>query len=283
MFAELSGYAMALQKKAEARPAEANAFPAPLFEFVAKTMADAKVRTDGSALIGTAEVKLEETVARVLMAVPDAALAARGPSAAENNLKQIGLAFHNYHDVYNHMPGNSYAKDGTPLLGWRVHILPYIEQQALHQKFKLDEPWDSPANKPWSETVVRVYQKPGRPTDQPWETYYRTFTSPKDAGEHRAWLTDGETKGPGIAHITDGTSNTFMVVEAGEAVPWAKPADLPYDGKLPLPRLGGSGGSFSVVFGDGSTRTFRRSSFDDVTLRRCISIADGNPVNIPDR
>ncbi|MBN9523059.1 DUF1559 domain-containing protein [bacterium] len=119
-------------------------------------MTDAKVRTEGTALVGTAEVKLEEAVGRVLMAVPDAALAARGPSAAENNLKQIGLALHNYESAYQYLPGNSYDKDGKALLSWRVHILPFLEQTALHQRFKLDEPWDGPNNKAVSETVVRT-------------------------------------------------------------------------------------------------------------------------------
>jgi hypothetical protein len=261
----------------------ANAYPAPLFEFVAQTVAGAKVQADGPALVAGAEVKLEEAVGRVLTALPDAALSPRGASAAENSLRQIGLALHNYHDVNAHFPANVYDKDGTPLLSWRVQILPYMEQTQVFQRFKLDEAWDSPANKVWSQTVIRTFQTPGRPTNQPWETYFRTFTSPKDAGEHRAWLVDGERKGPTFANVTDGTSNTFMVVEAAEAVPWAKPDDLPYDGRLPLPRLGGAAGSFAVVFGDGSTRTFRRSAFDERTLRHCISIGDGNPVNIPGR
>jgi hypothetical protein len=283
-FAELAGYAKAQQKKAEARPAEANAYPAPLFELLAATMTDAKVRTAGAALTGTAAVKLEEAVSRVLMALPDAAMAARGPSAAENNLKQIGLALHNYESAIGHFPGNVYAKDGTPLLSWRVQILPYIEQANVFQRFKLDEAWDSPANKAIAQTVIRTFQVPGRPTAQPWETYFRTFTSPKEvAGPGRAWLTDGEAKGPVIAGITDGTSNTFLVVEAADAVPWAKPDDLPYDGKMALPRLGGPNGAFAVLFGDGSTRTFRRATVNDNTLRAAITINGGEVVSLPDR
>jgi hypothetical protein len=58
-----------------------------------------------------------------------------------NNLKQIALAMHNYHDVHRGFPAAaSYSKDGKPLLSWRVHILPYIEQQPLYNQFKLDEP-----------------------------------------------------------------------------------------------------------------------------------------------
>ena len=40
-------------------------------------------------------------------------------------------------------------------------------------------------------------------------------------------------------HITDGTSNTFGVVEAGPPVAWTKPADIPFDPKKPFPKLVG--------------------------------------------
>ncbi len=62
-----------------------------------------------------------------------------------NNLKQIALAYHNVHSATNTFPPPAIAdKDGKPLLSWRVAILPYVEQQELYNKFKLDEPWDSP-------------------------------------------------------------------------------------------------------------------------------------------
>src|SRR5206468_5253686 len=84
-------------------------------------------------------VPLEEAQARVLQ-----------PSRQEhvNNLKQIGLAMHSYHDVYKRLPSGAVQdKDGKALLSWRVHLLPFLEQEALFKEFKLDEPWDSDNNK----------------------------------------------------------------------------------------------------------------------------------------
>ncbi|MCR9120515.1 MAG: DUF1559 domain-containing protein, partial [bacterium] len=73
-----------------------------------------------------------------------AARAAARQAQATNNLKQLGLAMHNYHDVYTHFPAAYTAdKEGKPLLSWRVHLLPFIEGGALYEKFHLDEPWDS--------------------------------------------------------------------------------------------------------------------------------------------
>ena len=73
-----------------------------------------------------------------------------GPTCAQcvNNLKQLGLAFHNYLSANNAFPKAAITdKQGKPLLSWRVAILPYIDQRDLYNKFKLDKPWDSPHNK----------------------------------------------------------------------------------------------------------------------------------------
>jgi len=102
-----------------------------------------------------------------------------------------------------------------------VHLLPYMEQSALYQRFKLDEPWDSPNNKPLSQLVIKAFTVPGRPAAKPWETYWRGFVGPKDVKpEHRPWLLEGQTKGPAFPAIfTDGTSNTILVAEAEESLP----------------------------------------------------------------
>src|SRR5207253_6386188 len=86
-----------------------------------------------------------------------------------------------------------------------------------------------------------------------------------------------------FASITDGTSNTFCIVEAGEAVPWYKPDVLAYDGKLPLPQLGGKGASrFLAAMGDGSIRVISTKT-DEKTLRALITINGGEVVSLPDR
>src|SRR5262245_39481877 len=86
---------------------------------------------------------------------PEAGVLQRPRSS--NNLKEIGLALHNYHAAHNHFPPAAICdKDGQPLLSWRVAILPYIEQANLYRQFKLDEPWDSEHNKQWSAVVVKL-------------------------------------------------------------------------------------------------------------------------------
>ncbi len=100
--------------------------------------------------------------ALLLPAVQAAREAARRAQCV-NNLKQIGLALHNYHDTTNGFPAAAItSKDGKPLLSWRVAILPYIEQQELYNQFHLNEPWDSPHNKTLIARMPVAYNCPSR-------------------------------------------------------------------------------------------------------------------------
>jgi uncharacterized protein (TIGR03067 family)/prepilin-type processing-associated H-X9-DG protein len=189
-----------------------------------------------------------------------------------NNLKQIGLAMHNYHDQHKTFPAAAiYSKDGKPLLSWRVAILPYIEQDNLYRQFKLDEPWDSPHNIKLLDALPKIYAPVGKQAPDKKSTFYQVFTGPKT-------LFEG-SKGSKFTQIKDGTSNTVLAVEAGKAVPWTKPDDLEYKAGQALPRLGGQfGGGFNMLLADGSVR-FVPAGFNENVLRHLITIADGQPVD----
>ena len=67
---------------------------------------------------------------------------------ASANLKRIAIAFQEFHDVRSHFPADIRTRDGKPVLSWRVAILPSLGHGELFKEFHLDEPWDSPHNKP---------------------------------------------------------------------------------------------------------------------------------------
>jgi hypothetical protein len=188
---------------------------------------------------------------------------------SEHNLKELVLAMHNHNDVYRTMPAAAiYSKDRkTPLLSWRVALLPFLEQGDLYNQFKLDEPWDSPHNIRLLSKMPKVYA-PVRGDAPPNCTRYQVFTGPKTPFNGPF--------GPRIpASFPDGTSNTILVAEADDAVPWTKPADLVVSPNAPLPRLGGVwGDGFLVAMADGSTR-FVSNRVSETTLRLAIDPADG--------
>ena len=102
-------------------------------------------------------------VALLLPAVQQAREAARR-TQCKNNLKQIGIALHSYHDVYKTFPPAYIPdEDGKPMHSWRVLILPFIEQQALYEQYDFNEPWDGPNNSQLANVVISVYQCPSSP------------------------------------------------------------------------------------------------------------------------
>jgi RNA polymerase sigma factor (sigma-70 family) len=181
------------------------------------------------------------------------------------NLKQIGLGLHTYHDVNGHFPARAaFDNDDKPLLSWRVLILPQIGEEDLYKEFKLDEAWDSAHNKKLLEKMPKIYAPVRGKPKAKYATYYQVFDG---AGS----IFDG-TQATRIADILDGTSNTIMAVEAANAVPWTKPEDIPFNKDKPLPKLVGNQFTkgFHGVMADGSVHLFRKD-FDEETLRMAIT------------
>ena len=238
------------------------------------------VKRNGSDLTASVDLPKELAVAAgglfavsaglLLPAVQKVRQAAERMSSA-NNLKQIALAIHNYHDANGHLPNDITDKNGKPILSWRVAILPYIEQDNLYRQFKLDEPWDSKNNKPLSQAIVKVYLSPQAPLANPaGMTHYQGFVGPGTGFEPGKKLKFDD--------FLDGTSNTIMVVETAEAVEWAKPGGIPFDPNKPLPKLKGAGqpNILQAALCDGSVRSINLKSVTEKTLKNAITRNDGN-------
>src|SRR5262249_43882560 len=129
----------------------------------------------------------------------------------------------------------------------------------------------------------KIYSSPVEQPPQPHYTFLQVFVGPGTAFE--------DPRGLRLAKdFPDGTSATFLVVEAGEAVPWTKPADLTYDPKEPLPPLGGifRGGNmwsgwnrskgFNVALADASVRMYFRQP-EDGYIRGLITRNGGEKVD----
>lgn len=118
-------------------------------------------------------------------------------------------------------PAVVYGEDGTPLHSWRVLILPYIAQEHLYRKFKLNEPWDSPQNIQLLSQMPSAFAPPPSMAKKipQYQTICHVFVGKGTAFDGRTGL---RTK----SDFPDGASNTILVVEAGKPVPWTKPEDL---------------------------------------------------------
>jgi prepilin-type N-terminal cleavage/methylation domain-containing protein len=102
-------------------------------------------------------------IALLLPAVQQAREAARR-TQCKNNMHNIGLALHNYHDVYNIFPpGNITMGDccSTPsLINWAISILPYIDQTNLQNRYDFNKPNEDPVNVAVLQQSIPVYNCP---------------------------------------------------------------------------------------------------------------------------
>jgi hypothetical protein len=199
------------------------------------------------------------------------------------SIRNIGEALRLYHEAHGRLPpAVARGKDGEPLYSWRVLLLPYIEQGSLYQQFHLDEPWDGPHNMKLAEKTPKCYEPALGGEDAPGLTRYQVFV-----GMGTAFERDGLT----WEDFPDGLAATILVAEAGQSVPWSKPADLAYDPGQPLPLLGSvftkpahflcyeirREPGFNACFADATSR-FISSRTDERTIRGLITRNGGEKV-----
>lgn len=218
--------------------------------------------------------------ALLIPAVQSARTAARRMQST-NNMKQIALAFHNYHDTYKSLPpAYQVDADGKKTMSWRVAILPFLEQQQVFQMYKSDQPWDSAVNQAVSNIVIPTYKNPADDKASPTETSYMVITGPGTLFE--------EGKQISFNDVTDGTSNTILAVEVvGTGVKWAEPKDLDINMMAKKINAGGANsigspypGGANVAMADGSVR-FMSNSVLEETLKAMITRNGGEVVQVP--
>lgn len=203
-------------------------------------------------------------IALLLPAVQAAREAARR-SQCTNNMKQIGLALHNYHDVNRKFPpAYTVDEDGNPLHSWRVLILPYMEMNHVYEQIRLDEPWDSPHNMAVTDAIPDAYRCPSSPDRGPFTSYVVVDTP--------GGMFNG-AEANSFRNVTDGLSGTIAVVEDTEmSVRWNEPRDMTLD-------AGATANSFHptgsvTLLGDGSVRFLSEDTTPEA-FRQMVIMNDG--------
>ena len=250
----------------------------PLLDLAVASLDKAEVKADGSAVTARLEAPIGEAVAKALAAFPDLADAAASRARTMNNLKQIGLAMHNYHDTFGHFPNDIVSAAGKPLLSWRVQILPFIEQDNMYKQLDQTKAWDDPVNARVLEKMPDVFRVFGREPTGKGQTYFQMPSSPQPLNGGMPFKVPGRPLR--MMDITDGTSNTLMVVEAAEAVSWAKPDDFTFDPTKPVKLGAPDQKRIFVLFADGSVRMLRRDKVTDDQLRALMTVNGGEVVKV---
>ena len=202
-------------------------------------------------------------------------------STAANQMRQLILAMHNYHDATKAFPARfSKDEDERPLLSWRVHILPFLEQGDLYEQFHLDEPWDSDHNKALIERMPDCYIHPRART----AAGQTVFVVPHGEGSIMPDPSDASTlpKGTRLEEVRDGASRTGVIFEVSteNAVTWTKPDDFDWQ-KFddPVAALFGdwAGDGVNVALADGSVPFISRDQLQKI-LNALITTNDGQAI-----
>ena len=191
---------------------------------------------------------------------------------SSNNLKQLALAMSVYESEHNHFPAAAnQAKASEFKHSWRIELLRYLGEEELYGRYRLHEAWDSPHNQKVTAKMPDIYRSPSQSADAT-SSGYHVVTG-------QGTLFDGVARG--LNDVSDGLSNTLLVVEAKRDTHWAKPEDIPFvagDMKRHLASFAGETMAFARA--DGSVSVAALESFSDQMLDWFILRADGHKVDI---
>jgi prepilin-type processing-associated H-X9-DG protein len=112
---------------------------------------------------------------------------AAGRMACTNNLKNLGLALHNYHGAYSTFPPGAVGPTltqpqaaGLKHHGLGTYLLPYLEQQGLAGQYRWDVSWLDPLNQPAVNTQLKMWQCPSAPANRVMDGSLPTVTPPRE-------------------------------------------------------------------------------------------------------
>jgi prepilin-type processing-associated H-X9-DG protein len=229
---------------------------------------------------------LNTLAAAAILALPSAAesIAEAANARSSNNLRQLVLAMHNYHDVHGGLPARFNKHEaGEPLLSWRVLILPWVGEEALFAEFRLNEPWDSEHNKALIEKMPDVFRHPRAVTEAGKTCYLAVvgegsaMSEPRDAARTPTGRSFEQLSG------ADGLSSTAMLVQVKPelAAIWTRPDDYAW-AEQPEPTSGllfNQSEKSNVAFADGSVHTLTAAKLRKIATA-IFRFDDGEAVDL---
>src|SRR5579864_816771 len=146
-----------------------------------------------------------------------------------NNLKQLGLALHNYHDVYKSFPPGTVANQALQpedRLSWLIPLFPYLEQDNVYRSLDLYKAWNAPENYLLGNGSIYNCLS----CSESYTSIIGSYIGVAGLGSDAATLPLGDSKAgvfgydrrTKLSDVLDGNSKTLMVIETNfQNGPWA--------------------------------------------------------------
>jgi hypothetical protein len=181
-------------------------------------------------------------VAMVLPAIQQAREAARH-ARSKIKLKQIGIAFWNYHDVHEVFPpGGIVDSSGRGRHGWIYQLIPYLDQTSLFADIDENSPWNVDVNRHRYRHPMQCYRVPGISEVVTTDGFPVTHFMANPA----IMIRNSSTR---IGDVENGLSNAWLAGEAGgDYQPWG----YPFNWREVSGPLNKTPGSFGRPGGDGA-------------------------------
>ncbi|MEL7499807.1 MAG: DUF1559 domain-containing protein [Planctomycetota bacterium] len=219
----------------------------------AKTLINSlKANTNGSEV--TVNIEKPEGFEKAVAAVIDFADKQSKAVQKMNNMRQFALSVLNFESAYRKFPFNKVGKFHEGL-SWRVRVLPFLEQNAMYEQMDLESPASDPANQKFANSMPKMYGEDGKNANVAW------IKSDVDS----------------FAGITDGSSNTIMLLQIPEGRPWMESNDLSQEDAIKLVAGLKDGQEVIAAFYDGSVRKMT-NQISKETLRKLFDPKDGEVV-----
>lgn len=169
-------------------------------------------------------------IALLLPAVQAAREASRR-TICQNNLKNMGVALHLFHDTTGYFPGGREVRNELET-SWCTRILPHLEQANLQDRYDFAKPWDASSNRQVIGEDLAIFVCPSASFEFSGKSDYGGVSGSVLTGLHfndsrngafasgvMLPITERYPNGIRMSEIIDGTSNTLMVSEAVDRSP----------------------------------------------------------------
>jgi len=170
-------------------------------------------------------------------------------------MQAVASAMTQFYDEHGFFPDDDGFGKSKGRLSWRVHLLPYLEQQDLYSQFRLEEPWDSEHNKTLIEKMPEVFKVPDIVA----------------AGKTSIHVLLGEgslfsgDEPPTLESITDSPDSTILAVlaEPGTAEIWTRPGGVKTDMRNPVSSFAAGLPAVIACMVDGNTASLNTTATPD--------------------